>query len=208
MQFDFTLHYCDEAEAARAAFPGDPPRRPGPRRPLLALFSWAIAFALVGVLYLLVSNSPAQCPAAVPLDGTEAVGASATEPPDPLDNPVFAAGALVAFLGATVYVVVAAYVVGRQYAARPFHDKPATALLTGSGLTVRTDAREFSVTWPGVVAVAETKSLFVLKTVGDLRLVLPKRALLDRFGDDHGRLDSLRQALATHVTPLASAVPS
>ena len=199
MHFDFTLHYRDELEAARAPFPHDP-TSPAPVPRPLPTFGWVIVLAATALAFAMLSNSPARCPAGLPagVDDGEVL-----PEPDPLDNPRFVAGAVTAGLGAALFVIPLAFVLGQRSAARPYHDKPVTAILDESGVTLRTDARELHLAWDGVVAVAETKNLFVLKTLSDLRLTLPKRALRDYFGDDRGRIDDLRHALQHRVTPVA-----
>ena len=194
MQFTYTLHYRDQLEAARATFPGDPaPPRPRPT----ALVVIAVVLLSAGI-YLLLSRMPAASRAAVPAAPADVV---VEVSPDPMEHPVFGSGAIIASLGGALYVIPLAYVFGVRRSDRPVHDAPVTVALDEQGMTIRSPAKEFSLAWDGVVAVSETPRLFVLKTVSDLRLALPKRAL-----DEPADVDALRDALRQHVPAMAGVV--
>jgi hypothetical protein len=198
MQIEYTLQYRDETEAAQARFPGEPviAGRPAPtaagRRGALG---WVLFLVLAVALYLLLNHRPAQSRGAA-LGEVEVESAAQ---PDPMENNVFAAGALAAGLGAIVYAIPLAYLLGRRRSPLPLHEKPASLRLDEAGLTLRSGDKEFTTLWPGVVALAETKNVFVLKTIGDLRLTIPKRA-----AGEPERIDFLRSLLRRHVTPLAA----
>jgi hypothetical protein len=195
MQLEYTLQFRDETEAAGARFPGEPviPGQAAPA-PARGAIGWALFVVLAVALYLLLNHKP-----------TESRGAAPAAPdvdiaqPDPMADNTFAAGALTAGLGAILYSIPLAYLLGRRRSPLPLHDKPASLRLDDVGLTVRTGDKEFTTLWPGVVALAETKNVFVLKTIGDLRLTIPKRA-----AGEPERVDFLRSLLRRHVTPLAA----
>jgi hypothetical protein len=194
MQLEYTLQFRDEAEAAGARFPGDPlaPARPAPGRGAVA---WILFAVLALAVYLLLSHKPAQSRAAAPgVVESEALA----DLPNPMQDNVFAAGAVVAGLGAIFYAAPLAYLLGRRRSLLPIHPGATSVHLDDTGLTLRTGDRQFTTLWTGVVALAETKSVFVLKTMGDLRLTLPKRA-----AGEPERIDYLRSFLRRHVTPLA-----
>ena len=198
MQFQFTLQYRDELEATRARFRGQEVESPGAAAGGRSLPAGVVAWSLISVIalaiYLLLHRAPAASRAAVPV-----VEQSNVSPlPDPLDDPQFAAGAMVAGLAAACYVVPLAYLIGLRRSQRPLHERPATVSLTDAGLALRTDAKELSADWSGVVAMAETRNLFVFRTMGDLRLTLPKRAL-----GDVEAVNDLRGFLHLHIAPLA-----
>jgi hypothetical protein len=196
MQLTFTLQFRDQLDATTARFPGDPPR-PRSRQSLVGA---AALLALCIGLYLLISHLPAASRAAAPPVVLDPV----TEAPaDPLENPIFGTGALVAALGAAFYVAPLAWFLGMRRSARPVHDTPVTVALGEDGITFRSKAKDFALAWDGVVAVSETPRLFVLKTVGDVKLALPKRAL-----EEPADVDALGSALRQYVPPLAEAVAS
>ena len=196
MQFQFTLQYRDELEAARARFPGEAIQPPATRPLPVSVVTWSVVLVLCYGLYLLLNHAPAQSRAA-----TTAGVADVAFEAEPLDDPLFAAGALVAGLAAACYVIPLAYLLGLRRSDRLLHDKPATVSLTDTGLILRTETKELSTEWSGVVAMAETRNVFVLKTMGDLRLTLPKRALRDIEV-----VNELRGFLHLHITPLAEVV--
>ena len=195
MQLEYTLQFRDETEASGARFPGEPviPGRPAPTAGRGAL-GWILFLVLAVALYLLLHHRPAQTRGAAL---SESDIESAPQP-DPMENDVFAAGALAAGLGAIVYAIQLAYMLGRRRSPLPLHEKPASLRLDEAGLTLRSGDKKFTTLWPGVVALAETKNVFVLKTIGDLRLTIPKRA-----AGEPERVDFLRSFLQRHVTPLA-----
>ena len=190
MQFSYTFHYRDQLEAARVTFPGDAtPARPRPT--LLALVAFGV---LAAGVYVLLSRVPAVASAAAPsaaADGAEMFA-------DPMEHPVFGVGAIVTALGGALYVVPLAYVIGMRRSARPVHEGPLTVSLDERGVTIGSTAKDFSLAWQGVVAVSESRRLFVLKTVGDLRLALPKRAL-----EEAEDVDALRNLLRQRVPAMA-----
>ena len=193
MQFAFTLQYRDHLEAARATFPGERPVA----RPRPAGVALVAAVVLAAGVYVLLSRMPAVCRAAAPAVAGDAAGPVS----EAMDHPVFGAGALIAALGGIVYVAPLAYVISMRRSARPVHDEPVTALFDEHGVAVRSAAKDFFLDWDGVVAVSESPRLFVLKTVSDLRLVLPKRAL-EKAVD----VDALRDLLRQRVPAMAEAV--
>lgn len=84
-----------------------------------------------------------------------------------------------------------------------FDEAPVTLALGDAGVTLRTAHKELLVKWDGVAAVARTPTLFVFKTVGDLRLLLPLRAV--GGGQD---VRHLEVELRRFVPPLAAVAPS
>ena len=195
MQFSYTLQYRDQLEAARAVFPGDgPPARTRPTR-----VAFVAVVLLAAGIYVLLSRVPAVSHAASP-----APAADAEEPlSDPMEHPVFGSGAIIAALGGALYVVPLAYVIGVRRSARPVHESAVTIALDEQGVTVRSPAKDFSLAWDGVVTVSESRRLFILKTVGDLRLALPKRAL-----EEAEDVDELRTLLKQRVPAMAGVVPA
>jgi hypothetical protein len=195
MQFTYTLQYRDQLEAARARFPGEAPAA-RPRPTAAALLA---VLMLAAGMYVLLSRMPAVSRAAVPAAAADGVDGSS----DPMEDPVFGTGAIIAALGAAAYVVPLAYVFGMRRSARPVHDAPITVGLDEHGVSIRSAAKDFSLAWDGVVAVSESPRLFVLKTVSDLRLVLPKRALEQAAG-----VDALRGVLEERVPAMAEVAAS
>jgi hypothetical protein len=196
MQFTYTLHYREQLEATQARFAGDPPR-PTPRPTAVAMLA---VLTLSAGIYVLLSRMPAASRAAVPAPVNDG---SAAATPDPMEHPVFGPGAIVAALGGALYVVPLAYVLGMRRSARPVHDGPVTVRLDEDAVTVRSATKDFSLRWDGVVAVAETPRLFVLKTVSDLRLSLPKRVV-----DEPADVDALRGVLQERIPAMAGVAES
>jgi hypothetical protein len=196
MQFTYTLQYRDQLEATRVTFPGDAPAA-RPRPTAAALLA---VLVLAAGIYLLLSHMPAASRAAAP---AVAPDAPAEAPSDPMENPVFGTGAIIAALGGAAYVVPLAYVLGMRRSARPVHDGPVKVSLDERGVTIRSAAKEFSLAWDGVVAVSESPRLFVLKTVSDLRLTFPKRAL-----EEVADVDALRGVLQERVPAMAGVMAS
>jgi hypothetical protein len=120
----------------------------------------------------------------------------------PGDPTLFAAGTMAAVIGLLGCVIPTLLLLRARNSSRPVSPLPVTVLLADDGLTLRTTAKQFTLAWDGLVAVAETPALFVLKTVGDLRLPLPKRALPSPDG-----VAQLRTMLHARVAPLAAALP-
>jgi hypothetical protein len=148
---------------------------------------------------VLLSRMPAASRAAVPAVAADGKAVSS----DPMEHPVFGIGAIVAALGGAVYVVPLAYVLGMRRSTRPVHDVPVTVGLDERGVSIHSAVKDFSLAWDGVVGVSESRRLFVLKTVSDLRLVLPKRAM-----EEAADLDALRAVLRQYVPPLAGVATS
>jgi hypothetical protein len=188
MQLQYHLHYRDELEAASARFPGDPPA--AAPRPGVGLLLLALVATLTGLL-LLLSRGRA----------TPALWDTLAQA-DRINHPVFVAGVLLVAVGGAMYFVPLTYLLGVRRSARPLHDDPVTLVLDDDGLTLEGPAKKLRLAWSGVAAFSETKRVFVLKTLGDLRLALPKRAL-----DTPERADALRELLRLRVLPLAQARP-
>ena len=186
MQLQYHLHYRDELEAASARFPGDPPSAAPSRAAGFVLL--ALVATLAGLLLL--------------ARGRNAPGLWDTlAQADRINHPVFVAGVCLAAVGGAMYFVPLTYLLGVRRSARPLHEDPVTMTLADEGITLDAPSKQLRVSWQGVVAVAETRRVFVLKTLGDLRLTLPKRAL-----DTPERVDALREFLRLRVPPLAQAL--
>jgi hypothetical protein len=191
MFLEYVPQYRDEFEAASARFPGDAtqPRAAGSPARVRAIGWLALAVAVLTLALLLSPRRSSRGPLTDAL--TEA---------DRIDHPVFVAGLVLAAVGGAMVVVPLAYALALRRSARPLTSFGVRIDLGDERVTLRTPASELTLTWPGVVAFAETRHLFVLKTLGDLRLALPKRA---------ADPDALRALLRNRVTPLAdlAAVP-
>jgi hypothetical protein len=195
MQFEYVLQRRDEAEAQTARFPGDrhpagdPPKRPSP-------VTFITAVIVIVTVALLLQLGPAVATAAsgyCPRLVTEIPG----------DPTLFAAGTVMATIGLLSCLIPTLLLLRARNSSRPVSPLPVTIFLADDGLTLRTTAKQFTLAWDGLVAVAETPALFVVKTVGDLRLPLPKRAL-----PSPDAVAQLRTMLHARVAPLACAVPS
>ena len=194
MQFQYLLQCREAADALAVRFPGDPPARHAGRRPLRrGVFGWALFLVLTIVLFLLLSNS-----AAVRRPGSLR---AALGEPDRLDHPVFVIGILLCTIGGAMMIVPAAYLFARRRSTRPIFDVPVTFEIGDAGITLRTAARETLVRWEGVIAVAETRRLIVLKTTGELRPTLPLRCV-----PSPQALQAVRDELRRRVPPLAGVV--
>jgi hypothetical protein len=195
MQFVFVLTHRDQAEAEVAAFPGDaPPAATVVKRPRPA--TYVAAVVLVLLVACLMQLGPAVAAAAsgyCPRVVTESRG----------DRRLFAAGSALAGIGLLLCVVTTITLVRARRSLRPVNPDRVALHLGDQGLTLRTPCKEFSLAWDGVVAVGETVNLFVLKTPGDLRLALPKRAL-----PTPDAVAELRTALHSRVAPLATQLPA
>jgi hypothetical protein len=191
MFLEYVPQYCDEFEAASARFPGDAtqPRAAGSPARVRAIGWLALAIAVLTLALLLSPRRPSRGPLI-----------DALAEADRIDHPVFVAGLLLAAVGGAMVVVPLAYALALRRSARPLTSFGVRIDLGNERVTLRTPASELTLTWPGVVAFAETRHLFVLKTLGDPRLALPKRA---------ADPDALRSLLRSRVTPLAdlAAVP-
>jgi hypothetical protein len=108
---------------------------------------------------------------------------------------------VVSAIGGAMMVVPAAYLLARRRSTRPIFEVPVTFEIGDAGVTLRTAARETLVRWEGVVSVAETRALIVIKTTGDLRLTLPLRSV----GSPEA-LQAVRDELRRRVPPLAGVV--
>ena len=192
MQFKYVLQYRDVFEAQAIRFPGDPApaRRVLPLRARVA--GWLLLLACAIVLYLLLSRTAA-CPAllaALHRDGRW------------FDHPVFAAGAVLSAAGGAMVIAPVAYVFARRRSTRSVGPHAeVTVTLDEVGVTLTTAHKALRVTWDGIAAFAETPTLFVLKTAGDLRLILPLRAAGNRRAEQW-----LREEFSRLVVPLATAV--
>jgi hypothetical protein len=193
MRFEYVLQRRDQAEALRATFPGDSPPPAGDagaRRVTPGARHWLAAVVLVLGIVLLLQFGPAvaaasgYCPKAV-VDGRG-------------DGRVFTAGAAAGGAGLLLCAVTVLCLTRAKSSETPVNPSPAMVDLGDEGLTLTETGKEFALTWEGVVAFAETQNLFVLKTMGGLRVALPKRA---RAGDDVARL---RETIQSKVAPLAS----
>ena len=193
MVLDYVPQHRDDTEAASARFPGDAtdPRAPGaPVR--VGAVGWLAVLLLVATAGLLI----------LPRGKSSAVRTALVQA-DRIDHPVFVAGVLLTAIGGAMVVVPLVYLFGLRNSARPVIDTPLRIDLGDDFLTLRLPSKDLIVAWQGVVAVAETRNLFVLKTLGDLRLALPKRAA-PGYGDDPVRsVDSLRDLLRRRVAPMA-----
>jgi hypothetical protein len=193
MVLEYVPQYRDEFEAASARFPGDAtqPRAAGSPARVRAIGWLALAIAVLTLVLLLLPRSSSRGPSPF----TNALAEA-----DRIDHPVFVAGLVLAAVGGAMVVVPLAYALALRRSARPITSFGVRVDLGYDAITVRTPSSELTLTWPGVVAFAETRHLFVLKTLGVLRLALPKRA---------ADPDALRALLRTRVTPLAdvAAVP-
>ena len=192
MQFKYVLQYRDVTEAQAIRFPGDPapPRRAVPLRAEVG--GWLLLLACGIALYLVLSRT----------SSSRALLSAVDAESRWLDHPVFAAGAVVSAVGGAMVIGPAAYVLARRRSERPIcADAAVTVMLDETGVTLRTAYKELAVTWDGIAAFAETPTLFVLKTAGDLRLIIPLRSA------GSGRAEQwVREELRRLVVPLATAV--
>ena len=194
MRLDYVPQYRDDAEAASARFPGDAPdpRAPGAPAPPRLVGGACVALVACTAALLLYPRGFARSAlwnALVQADRT--------------DDPVFVTGILLVAIGGAMVVVPLVYLLGLRRSARPVAARPVRVELGDDGLAVRLPGKELSVTWAGVVAVAETRHLFVLKTVGDLRLALPKRAAPGFADAPAASADALRNLLRSRIPPMA-----
>ena len=198
MRLDFVPQHRDDTEAAPARFPGeatDPRSAGAPARP--AALGWACAALVAATSALLL----------YPRGYARAALWSALAQADRIDHPVFITGILLTAIGGAMVVVPLVYLLGLRRAARPVIDQAVRVDLGDECLTVRLPAKELTLTWDGVVAFAETRHLFVLKTVGDLRLAVPKRAA-PGFDETPGlAADALRDLLRRRIAPVATVAP-
>lgn len=190
MQFQYVLQYRDATEALAHRFPGESARVPR-RGARVQLLGWVVFLVTAVFLYLLLSRFGSTPP-------SPALRAALSEP-DRLDHPVFVTGVLLVAIGAALLVVPLAYLHARKRSPRPLYETPATLEFGNDGVTLRTAVKELTVSWEGVVAFAETRTLLVLKTAGDLRLVLPMRAI-----GSPELVQAARTELRRRVPPLAS----
>ena len=192
MQFHYVHQYRDAAEALAHRFTGDP----APSAPVISsraqLAGWVAVAACVVALYA-VGNRAGGGAACAALRGTLAEL-------DRSDHPVFVTGVLLCAIGAALILVPAAYLLARRRSTRATSDEaPVTVRLDDAGITLVTAAKELRVKWGGIIAVGETRSLLVLKTAGDLRLIIPRRAIPSAEA-----LQQLREEFIRRVPPMAS----
>ena len=201
MHLEFVPQHRDDHEAATARFPGDAPDPRAPGAPVrFGVAGWVCA-ALVVAAGLLLFNFRGRA---------GAVLWHALVQADRIDHPVFVAGVLLTAIGGAMVVVPLVYLHGLRRSTRAVIEQTVRIDLGDDCLTVRTDAKELSLAWQGVVAMAETRRLYVLKTLGDLRLALPKRARPGFAETPIQSADALRDLLRRRVTPIAekaTAVP-
>jgi hypothetical protein len=194
MLLEYVPQQRDDFEAAAARFPGEAARphaawSPGRVR----------AVGWVAVAVVLLTTALLLLPRRSPLGGS--VFAEAMLEADRIDHPAFVIGLVTVAIGGAMVVVPLAYALALRRSPRPLTGYAVRIELGEDAVAVFTPGNELTVAWTGVVAFAETRHLFVLKTVSDLRVVLPKRA---------ADPDALRTLLRGRVAPMAcvAAVPS
>src|SRR5687768_804037 len=148
MFLDYVPQHRDDTEAASARFPGDAPDPRAPGAPVrFGPAGWAFAALVVAAgLLLFVSRGR--------------VGAAlwhALVQADRIDHPVFVGGVLLTAIGGAMVVVPLVYLHGLRRSARPVIEQTVRIDLGDDYLTLRTDVKELSIAWQGVVAVAETR---------------------------------------------------
>lgn len=188
MQFQYVLDYRDEADAQTARFPGESTVR-SVRSSWPAAIGIAVCAALIMGLVLLFPRD------------TRVFRAALIEA-DRNSDPVFVWGIVIVAIGGALCVCPTAYAVALRRARRPVHAKPVTIRFDDAGVTLVSPDKELSIAWSGVVAAVELRSVFVLKTVTDLRLVLPKRAC-----ETSAAVNAVSNLLRMRVVPLADAAP-
>jgi len=195
MFLEFVPQYRDETEAASARFPGDAvrPRAPGAPVHFRAIGWICVALVIVTLCLLLVPRGRRSNPSPIYRALAEA---------DRIDHPVFIAGVVLVAVGGAMVVVPISYLVALRRSARPLVEQTVRVDLGDDFITLRLPSKELTVSWQGVVAFAETRHVFVLKTLGDLRLALPKRAV-PGFADSPAAVDALRELLRRRVAPFA-----
>jgi hypothetical protein len=190
MQLKYVLEYRDVAEAQAQRFPGDPAPTRAPVPAGVQLAAWAVVLLCVAALYLLLSRTPHRL---TPLR-------TALSEADRIDHPVFVAGLVLVAVGGAMIVVPVSYSLARRRSARPVGDDASvTVTFDDDAVTLRTARKQLRVKWEGVAAVAESRTLFVLKTVGDVRVIVPKRA-----AGSPAAVDWLRGELRRRVLPMAT----
>ena len=195
MVLEYVPQYRDETEAASARFPGDAanPRAAGaPAR--FGAIGWICVALVLVTLCLLVAPRGRR--------GNASPIYSALAEADRIDHPVFIAGIVLVAVGGAMVVVPIAYLLALRRSARPLVAQSIRVDLGDDFITLRLPSKELTVSWQGVVAFAETRHVFVLKTLGDLRLALPKRAV-PGVADSPAAVDALRELLRRRVTPFA-----
>lgn len=190
MLLEFVPQYRDETEAASARFTGDAAAPPTARH--AGTFGRVAAALAAALAVLLVSTGGRVSPKLL------AVLAQA----DRINHPVFVAGIVFAAVGAAMVLIPLVYLFAQRGSARPVIEQSVRIDLAADVLVVSAPSKELAVEWRGVVAVAETRNLFVLRTLGDLRVVLPKRGVRG-FAESQAGVDELRELLRQRVTPMA-----
>jgi hypothetical protein len=188
MLLEFVPEHRDDFEAASARFPGEATDRRAATSP-------ARARAMVGVVVAIAVLTTALLllPRQAGGGGPSLFGQVLAEA-DEVNDPVFVIGLVVAAVGGAMVVVPLAYAFALRRSHRPLVHHRVRIDLGDEAIVLTTPANELTIVWTGIVAFAETRHLFVLKTLGDLRLALPKR------GAD---ADALRALLRERVAPLA-----
>lgn len=197
MLLEFVPQHCDDVEAASARFPGDPPDPRAAGAPARFGASGWVCTGLVVLLAAIVLSARGR--------GTALVWHALVQA-DRIDHPVFVIGVLLTAVGGAMVVVPLVYVLGVRRSARPVIDQRVRVHLGEDAVTVRLPHKELSLSWQGAVAVAETRNLFVLKTLGDLRLSLPKRGVPGFADSPDAAVRALRDRLQSKIPPLAAVV--
>jgi hypothetical protein len=190
MLLEYVPEHRDDFEAASARFPGEAinPRAAGGPARARAVLGLVVAVAVVATALLLLPRPPVRGPSLFGQVLTEA---------DEVNDPVFVWGLVVAAVGGAMVVVPLAYALAVRRSHRPLTRHPVRIDLDDRAVVLTTPTNELTIAWAGVVAFAETRHLFVLKTLGDLRLALPKR------GADP---DAVRRLLRERIAPIAGIV--
>jgi hypothetical protein len=187
MLLEFVPEHRDDFEAASARFPGEAIDRRAATSPARAraVLGLVVAIAVVTTALLLLPRRAGAGPSLLVQVLAEA---------DEVSDPVFVWGLVVAAVGGAMVVVPLAYALAVRRSHRTLTRHPVLIDVGADALVLTTPTNELTVAWTGVVAFAETRHLFVLKTLGELRLALPKRA---------ADADALRNLLRQQVAPLA-----
>ena len=186
MLLEFVPEHRDDFEAASARFPGEAINRRAATSPARAraVLGLVVAIAVVTTALLVLPGRTAR----------PSLFGQVLAEADEVNDPVFVCGLIVAAVGGAMVVVPLAYALAVRRSHRPLTHDRVRIDVGDEAIILTTPTIELTVAWTGVVAFAETRHLFVLKTLGDLRLALPKR------GADP---DALRSLLRRRIAPLA-----